>query len=321
VNVVVTGGAGFIGSEFVRLLLSGDSGIQNIKKVSVIDALTYSGNLNNLSSVSQDSRLKIEIGTINDPVWLRELFLEQDYVFNFAAESHVDRSISDGALFMETNIIGAYNVFDSSLKAGVSKVIHISTDEVYGSLDEDSASEDLILKPNSPYAASKAASDLIARSFFQTHQLPVIVTRCSNNYGPYQHPEKFIPLAITNLLMGKKVPIYGNGNNVREWIHVKDHCRAIAHVALYGKVGETYNVGGNKSIRNISLATKLLRAMGLDSSHLEYVEDRKGHDLRYALNDSRLRDLGFRESMDFNQGIKKTIQWYESNRDWWKELK
>lgn len=320
-NVVVTGGAGFIGSEFVRLLLSGDSGIQNIKKVSVIDALTYSGNLNNLSSVSQDSRLKIEIGTINDPVWLRELFLEQDYVFNFAAESHVDRSISDGALFMETNIIGAYNVFDSSLKAGVSKVIHISTDEVYGSLDEDSASEDLILKPNSPYAASKAASDLIARSFFQTHQLPVIVTRCSNNYGPYQHPEKFIPLAITNLLMGKKVPIYGNGNNVREWIHVKDHCRAIAHVALYGKVGETYNVGGNKSIRNISLATKLLRAMGLDSSHLEYVEDRKGHDLRYALNDSRLRDLGFRESMDFNQGIKKTIQWYESNRDWWKELK
>jgi dTDP-glucose 4,6-dehydratase len=321
VKVLVTGGAGFIGSEFVRLLLSSESGFEDIKKLTVIDSLTYSGNLNNLSSVSQDSRLEVEVKTINDPEILKELLIGQDFVFNFAAESHVDRSITDADSFMNTNIIGAYNVFNQSLLAGVSRIIHISTDEVYGSLNQGTASESSSLEPNSPYAASKAASDLIARSFYQTHKLPIIVTRCSNNYGPYQNPEKLIPLAITNLLLGKKVPIYGTGENVREWIHVRDHCRAIAHVALTGKVGDTYNVGGRNSLQNITLVKKLLKIMGLDLSYLEYVEDRKGHDLRYALDDSKLRGLGFRESINFDQGIQKTVQWYEANQEWWRELK
>ncbi len=320
-RVLVTGGAGFIGSEFVRLLLSGESGFEDLKKLVVVDSLTYSGNLNNLSTVSQDKRLQIEVKSINDPEFLKEIFPGQDFVFNFAAESHVDRSIVNANSFIDTNIVGSYNVFKESLNSDVHRVIHISTDEVYGSLLKGSASEDSNLEPNSPYAASKAASDLIARSFYQTHKLPIIVTRCSNNYGPYQNPEKLIPLAITNLLLGRKVPIYGSGENVREWIHVKDHCRAIAHVALNGKKGETYNIGGRNSFQNISLVNKLLKIMGLDSSHLEYVEDRKGHDLRYALNDSKLLSLGFRETIDFDRGIAETVKWYETNQDWWKDLK
>ncbi len=320
-KVLITGGAGFIGSEFVRLLLGGDSGFEDLKKLVVVDSLTYSGNLNNLSTVSQDKRLQIEVKSINDPEFLKEIFTGQDFVFNFAAESHVDRSIVNANSFIDTNVVGSYNVFKESLAAEVHRVIHISTDEVYGSLMEGSASEDSNLEPNSPYAASKAASDLIARSFYQTHKLPIIVTRCSNNYGPYQNPEKLIPLAITNLLLGKKVPIYGRGENIREWIHVKDHCRAIAHVALNGKKGETYNIGGRNSFQNISLVNKLLKIMGLDSSHLEYVEDRKGHDLRYALNDAKLLSLGFRETIDFDDGIEQTVKWYEFNQDWWKDLK
>ena len=320
-KVLVTGGAGFIGSEFVRLLLSGESGFEDIKKIVVVDSLTYSGNLDNLSTVSQDKRLQIEVKSINDPEFLKEIFPGQDFVFNFAAESHVDRSIVNANSFIDTNVVGSYNVFKESLAADVHRVIHVSTDEVYGSLLVGSASEDSNLEPNSPYAASKAASDLIARSFYQTHKLPIIVTRCSNNYGPYQNPEKLIPLAITNLLLGKNVPIYGSGENVREWIHVKDHCRAIAYLALTGKIGETYNIGGRNSFQNISLVNKLLKIMGLDSSHLEYVEDRKGHDLRYALNDSKLLSLGFRETIEFDSGIEQTVEWYESNQDWWKDLK
>jgi dTDP-glucose 4,6-dehydratase len=321
VRVLVTGGAGFIGSEFVRLLLSGESGFEDLKKLVVVDSLTYSGNLNNLSSVSQDKRLQIEVKSINDPEFLKGIFPGQDFIFNFAAESHVDRSIVDASSFIDTNIVGSFNVFKESLDSDVHRVIHISTDEVYGSLLKGSASEDSNLVPNSPYAASKAASDLIARSFHQTHKLPIIITRCSNNYGPYQNPEKLIPLAITNLLLGRKVPIYGSGENVREWIHVKDHCRAIAHVALNGKTGETYNIGGRNSFQNITLVNKLLKIMGLDSSNLEYVKDRKGHDMRYALNDSKLLNLGFRETIEFDRGIAQTVKWYETNQDWWKDLK
>lgn len=320
-RVLVTGGAGFIGSEFVRLLLSGESGFEDLKKLVVVDSLTYSGNLNNLSSVSQDKRLQIEVKSINDPEFLKGIFPGQDFIFNFAAESHVDRSIVDASSFIDTNIVGSFNVFKESLDSDVHRVIHISTDEVYGSLLKGSASEDSNLVPNSPYAASKAASDLIARSFHQTHKLPIIITRCSNNYGPYQNPEKLIPLAITNLLLGRKVPIYGSGENVREWIHVKDHCRAIAHVALNGKTGETYNIGGRNSFQNITLVNKLLKIMGLDSSNLEYVKDRKGHDMRYALNDSKLLNLGFRETIEFDRGIAQTVKWYETNQDWWKDLK
>jgi len=321
VRVLVTGGAGFIGSEFVRLLLSGESGFEDLKKLVVVDSLTYSGNLNNLSSVSQDKRLQIEVKSINDSEFMKEIIPGQDFVFNFAAESHVDRSIINANSFIDTNVVGSYNVFKESLDSDVHRVIHISTDEVYGSLLKGSASEDFNLEPNSPYAASKAASDLIARSFYQTHKLPIIVTRCSNNYGPYQNPEKLIPLAITNLLLGRKVPIYGSGENVREWIHVKDHCRAVAHVALNGKTGETYNIGGRNSFQNITLVNKLLKIMGLDSTHLEFVKDRKGHDMRYALNDSKLLNLGFRETIEFDRGIAQTVKWYETNQDWWKDLK
>lgn len=320
-RVLVTGGAGFIGSEFVRLLLSGESGFEDLKKLVVVDSLTYSGNLNNLSSVSQDKRLQIEVKSINDSEFMKEIIPGQDFVFNFAAESHVDRSIINANSFIDTNVVGSYNVFKESLDSDVHRVIHISTDEVYGSLLKGSASEDFNLEPNSPYAASKAASDLIARSFYQTHKLPIIVTRCSNNYGPYQNPEKLIPLAITNLLLGRKVPIYGSGENVREWIHVKDHCRAVAHVALNGKTGETYNIGGRNSFQNITLVNKLLKIMGLDSTHLEFVKDRKGHDMRYALNDSKLLNLGFRETIEFDRGIAQTVKWYETNQDWWKDLK
>ena len=231
-KVLVTGGAGFIGSEFVRLLLRGMPGFEGIKKVTVLDSLTYSGNLDNLSSVSQDPRLEVITKSINDPEVVKDSMQGQNLVFNFAAESHVDRSIADASSFIETNVLGAYNVFNQGLVSGVDRIIHISTDEVYGSLNQGAATEQSKLEPNSPYAASKAASDLIARSFFQTHKLPIIVTRCSNNYGPFQNPEKLIPLAITNLIEGKKVPIYGSGKNVREWIHVEDHCRAIAHIAL-----------------------------------------------------------------------------------------
>jgi len=320
-KVLVTGGAGFIGSEFVRLLLRGMPGFESIKKVTVLDSLTYSGNLDNLSSVSQDPRLEVITKSINDPEVVKDSMQGQNLVFNFAAESHVDRSIADASSFIDTNVVGAYNIFNQGLIAGVHKVIHISTDEVYGSLNQGTATEQSNLEPNSPYAASKAASDLLARSFFQTHRLPIIVTRCSNNYGPYQNPEKLIPLAITNLIEGKKVPVYGSGKNVREWIHVEDHCRAIAHIALNGKVGEIYNIGGRNSFQNLSLISNLLAIMGFDSTYIEFVEDRKGHDLRYAIDDSKLLGIGFKEIVEFDDGMAQTIQWYETNQEWWKDLK
>lgn len=320
-KVLVTGGAGFIGSEFVRLLLRGMPGFESIKKVTVLDSLTYSGNLDNLSSVSQDPRLEVITKSINDPEVVKDSMQGQNLVFNFAAESHVDRSIADASSFIDTNVVGAYNIFNQGLIAGVHKVIHISTDEVYGSLNQGTATEQSNLEPNSPYAASKAASDLLARSFFQTHRLPIIVTRCSNNYGPYQNPEKLIPLAITNLIEGKKVPVYGSGKNVREWIHVEDHCRAIAHIALNGKVGEIYNIGGRNSFQNLSLISNLLAIMGFDSTYIEFVEDRKGHDFRYAIDDSKLLGIGFKEIVEFDDGMAQTIQWYETNQEWWKDLK
>ena len=320
-NVLVTGGAGFIGSQFVRLLLNGESGFENLKKVTVVDSITYSGNLNNLSSVSQDSRLKVEVNTINNPEFLKEFFVGQDYVFNFAAESHVDRSITDAGSFMDTNIIGAYNVFNSSLITAVSRVIHISTDEVYGSLVEGSASEDLILKPNSPYAASKAASDLIARSFYQTHKLPIIVTRCSNNYGPYQYPEKLIPLFILNASQNKPVPVYGDGMNVRDWIHVEDHAEALIRVLIDGTPGEIYNVGASTELPNMEITRLILKHTGKDESLIRYVEDRLGHDRRYAIDSSKIQNqLGWMPTKKFDDGLKETVDWYMSHPNWVKRL-
>lgn len=319
-NVLVTGGAGFIGSAFVRQLLSGAPGFQDLKTLTVMDCLTYSGNLENLASVSMDSRLRVKIESINNSGAVKEAMHGQDLVFNFAAESHVDKSINDASSFIETNIKGTFNILNAAHIEQVSKIIHISTDEVYGSINQGAADEDSNLKPNSPYAASKASSDLLVRSYFKTHSLPVLTTRCSNNYGPYQHPEKLIPLAITNMLSGKQVPIYGNGLNERQWIHVDDHCRAIATISLHGKIGETYNIGGKNGIRNIELIRKLIHIMGLTESSIYYIEDRKGHDFRYAIDDSKLAKLGFYESKEFEDSIRETIKWYESNEQWWKSL-
>ena len=319
-NILVTGGAGFIGSAFVRQIFEGSPGFEDFKSLTVIDSLTYSGNLDNLAPVSLDSRLKVVIANINDVSAIQEVMNNQDYVFNFAAESHVDRSIHDASNFIETNIKGTFQVLDQALKQSVNRVIHISTDEVYGSIPEGKFVESSNLEPNSPYAASKASSDLLARSFFKTHNLPVITTRCSNNYGPFQHPEKLIPLAITNLLRGRRVPVYGSGLNEREWIHVDDHCRAIAHLALFGKIGQTYNIGGSNGLKNIDLIHQIITVLGLDQSMVEFVQDRKGHDFRYAIDDSKLNQLGFRESIEFKNGIVETIKWYESNKQWWGKL-
>jgi dTDP-glucose 4,6-dehydratase len=316
-NVLVTGGAGFIGSAFVRLILNNLKGFDSLKKLVVLDSLTYSGNLENLEEVKNDSRLEVVIGSINSQTLLQKLMSKIDLVVHFAAESHVDRSIQNADLFVQTNIVGTFNVLNSALNANVKRVIHVSTDEVYGSIRNGLFSEKSNLLPNSPYAASKASSDLIARSFFQTHNLPVIITRCSNNYGRYQHPEKLIPLSITNLLKGKKIPIYGTGLNEREWIHVDDHCRAIASLSLIGKFGDIYNIGGKNRITNIALVSKIIELMGFNGSVLEFVEDRKGHDFRYAMDVSKIHDLGFREEVDLESGLKDVISWYRKNIDWW----
>jgi dTDP-glucose 4,6-dehydratase len=316
-NVLVTGGAGFIGSAFVRLILNNLKGFDSLKKLVVLDSLTYSGNLENLEEVKNDSRLEVVIGSINSQTLLQKLMSKIDLVVHFAAESHVDRSIQNADLFVQTNIVGTFNVLNSALNANVKRVIHVSTDEVYGSIRNGLFSEKSNLLPNSPYAASKASSDLIARSFFQTHNLPVIITRCSNNYGRYQHPEKLIPLSITNLLKGKKIPIYGTGLNEREWIHVDDHCRAIASLSLIGKFGDIYNIGGKNRITNIALVSKIIELMGFSGSVLEFVEDRKGHDFRYAMDVSKIHDLGFREEVDLESGLKDVISWYRKNIDWW----
>jgi dTDP-glucose 4,6-dehydratase len=313
----VTGGAGFIGSAFVRLILNNLKGFDSLKKLVVLDSLTYSGNLENLEEVKNDSRLEVVIGSINSQTLLQKLMSKIDLVVHFAAESHVDRSIQNADLFVQTNIVGTFNVLNSALNANVKRVIHVSTDEVYGSIRNGLFSEKSNLLPNSPYAASKASSDLIARSFFQTHNLPVIITRCSNNYGRYQHPEKLIPLSITNLLKGKKIPIYGTGLNEREWIHVDDHCRAIASLSLIGKFGDIYNIGGKNRITNIALVSKIIELMGFSGSVLEFVEDRKGHDFRYAMDVSKVHDLGFREEVDLESGLKDVISWYRKNIDWW----
>lgn len=316
-RILVTGGAGFIGSAFVKLALKNSTALGTVSKVTVLDALTYSGNLENLAEVSDDPRLHVEVGNINDTKLLRQCLKSQDIVFNFAAESHVDRSISDAGIFVESNALGALHVFDESLKMKISKIIHISTDEVYGSKNYGKFKESANLQPNSPYSASKAASDLIARSFFKTHGLPVIITRSSNNYGPFQNTEKFIPLVITNLLNKKAIPIYGTGKNEREWIHVDDNCMAIALVASKGENGNIYNIGATNRFKNIEVARYIAKVMGHSEAPIDYVIDRQGHDFRYAINSRKLSKLGFTETKTFKKGISDTIEWYEKNKKWW----
>ena len=318
-KIFVTGGAGFIGSEFVRMSLNGD--LQDIginpTKVIVYDALTYAGNLNNLKSISSDIRYEFIQGNICDPQILNKIPDDCDLIINFAAESHVDRSIDGPDVFVKTNILGTQNLLEAAKKKGVKKFVQISTDEVYGSIETGSWDELFPLKPNSPYAASKAAADLISLSYYKTFGLPVIITRCSNNYGYFQNVEKLVPLFITNLLAGKTVPLYGSGKYIREWIHVSDHVRGIAHAIKYGEFGEVYNIAGDTELTNLDITRLLLKYFKLDETYISYVSDRKGHDFRYALNSSKIQKIGFKNKVEFKQGIESTILWYKNNKDWY----
>jgi len=321
-KILVTGGAGFIGSNFVRRTLEDAySGLEGAEVV-VLDALTYSGNLANLAAIAGSPRFSFVHGDIRDPVLLDRLLLGIDAVVHFAAESHVDRSVRDSGIFVETNVLGTQRLLDAGLRAGLKRFLHVSTDEVYGSIAEGSWDETRPLEPNSPYSASKAGSDLLARSYFRTHGLDVSITRCSNNYGFYHFPEKVIPLFITNLIDDKHVPLYGEGNNVRDWLHVDDHTRAIAMVLVNGRAGEIYNIGGGTELTNLELTQLLLDATGMDWSSVDRVADRLGHDLRYSVDISKIQtELGYAPRVSFQQGLEEVVQWYRDNRQWWEPLK
>ena len=319
VRILVTGGAGFIGSNYVRRIADGTLG--GISKITVLDKLTYAGTLTNFSEVSKSSFEFIE-GDICDAELVGRLVSKNDLVVNFAAESHVDRSINGAKDFIVTNILGTQTLLDAVRKSEVKTYLQVSTDEVYGSIKDGSWPETDPLLPNSPYAASKASADLICRSYFKTHGMDIRVTRCSNNYGRNQYPEKVIPLFVTNLIENKKVPVYGSGLNVRDWLHVDDHCRGI-HLALTkGKAGEIYNIGGGTELNNLELTDKILDIMGKDRESIEYVEDRKGHDLRYSVDTSKIsNELGYTPQVDWEVGLKETINWYQENEAWWRPLK
>jgi dTDP-glucose 4,6-dehydratase len=321
-RVLVTGGAGFIGSHYVRQALTGAyPGVAGAEVV-VLDKLTYAGSETNLAPVAADPRLRFVRGDICDADLVRELMPGVDLVVHFAAESHVDRSILGSADFVLTNVLGTQTLLQAANDAGVGKFVHVSTDEVYGSIEQGSWSEDHVLEPNSPYSASKASSDLLARAFHRTHGLPVCVTRCSNNYGPYQFPEKVIPLFVTNLLDGRKVPLYGDGGNVRDWLHVDDHCRGIQLVADGGRPGEIYNIGGGTELSNRELTERLLAAVGLGWEMVEPVADRKGHDRRYSVDITKIStELGYAPQVDFESGLADTVRWFRENRAWWEPLK
>ena len=318
---LVTGGAGFIGSHYVRGLLDGSLGV-DVERVHVLDKLTYAGNPANLAEAADDQRYSFVQGDICDGDLLDEVIPGHDVVVNFAAETHVDRSIHGPQDFVLTNVVGTQAVLDACLRYAIPRVVHIGTDEVYGSIDVGSWTEDSPLLPNSPYAASKASAELLARAYHRTYGLPVSTTRCSNNYGPHQFPEKVIPLFVTNLIDGAKVPLYGDGLNVRDWLHVDDHCRGIQIVVERGEPGASYNIGGGEELTNRQLTEVILRHMGRDwDSSVEQVPDRLGHDRRYSLDDSRIRALGYAPSRTFDQGIEETIRWYVDNPGWWRPLK
>lgn len=320
-NLLVTGGAGFIGSNFVRRTLV--TAADKIEKIKVLDSLTYAGNLANLETVENDSRLHFFQGDICDKELVRKIIDNVDVIINFAAESHVDRSINSSSEFVSTNILGVQNLLDAILTSERKiRFIQISTDEVYGSITSGSWSEDSPLLPNSPYSASKAGGELLAMAYNKTHGLDIVVTRCSNNYGKFHHPEKLIPLFITNILEGKKLPIYGNGLNVRDWLHVDDHCDAILAAIEKGRSGNVYNIGGSNELTNLQITQKILEFMSEDESLIEFVNDRKGHDHRYSVDWSKSHiELNFKPKMIFEEGLKETIDWYKKNENWWKPLK
>ena len=317
-RLLVTGGAGFIGSNYVRMLVNGE--LKGISKLIVLDKLTYSGNKQNLIDLDSSSFEFIQ-GDICDTDLVSKLSKRVDAVVNFAAESHVDRSIDSSKEFIKTNVLGAHTLLESARKSNVGMFLQVSTDEVYGSIAEGSWDEDFPLQPNSPYAASKASADLISQAYQRTYGMDVRITRCSNNYGPYQYPEKVIPLFITNLIQDKKVPLYGQGLNVRDWLHVTDHCRGIHLVITKGKPGDIFNIGGGRELSNLELTRVILREMGAREERIEEVTDRLGHDFRYSLNIEKItRQLGYKPEISFEEGISQTIEWYKSHKKWWGPL-
>ncbi len=317
-RLLVTGGAGFIGSCFIRHILNKHLGHNVIN----LDALTYAGNIKNLDDVKNNPDYTFVHGNICDKKLVRELISQVDCVVNFAAESHVDRSITGPEIFIETNVQGTLNLLQSSKEIGVERYLQVSTDEVYGTLGKDGYFyETTPLAPNSPYSASKASADMLVRAYFETYKMPCLITRCSNNYGPYQYPEKLIPFFISQLLKGEKVPVYGDGLNVRDWLYVYDHCEAIYTVLTKGRVGEVYNIGGHNEKTNLEITKIILNAMGKDETSIKYVEDRLGHDRRYAIsNDKISSELGWKPSLTFEEGIKLTIDWYLKNQAWIKDI-
>ncbi|MEO3778523.1 dTDP-glucose 4,6-dehydratase [Micromonospora sp. B11E3] len=316
-RLLVTGGAGFIGSTFVRRLLAGHRDVA----VTVVDLLTYAGNMANLAPVLDDPRLTFIRGDIADGAMLTALVPGHEAIVNFAAESHVDRSIAGSQAFVDTNVGGAHALLRAALHAGTERFVQVSTDEVYGSIEFGSWHERSPLDPNSPYAATKAAADLLALSFARTHGLHVSITRCGNNYGPRQHPEKMIPLFITNLLDGLPVPLYGDGRNVRHWIHVDDHCRAVQLVLEKGLAGSVYHVAGGQELSNRDVTERLIAACGAGAAKVREVADRPGHDFRYSLAGDSLTSLGFVPQVHVDGGFPATVDWYRRNRSWWEPLK
>jgi dTDP-glucose 4,6-dehydratase len=316
-KLLVTGGSGFIGCNFIRHMIAKYPSYDIIN----LDKLTYAGNPENLRDIEKSPRYAFIKGDICDPSVVDAAMKNADQVVHFAAESHVDRSIAESSAFIRTNVLGTHTLLESALKHGIKKFVHISTDEVYGSILEGSFKETDILTPSSPYSSSKAGSDLLALSYHITHKLPVMVTRCTNNFGPYQYPEKLIPLFVTNLLESKKVPVYGTGKNVRDWIYVLDHCKAVDFVLHNGSPGEIYNIGGGAEKTNIEITNKVIGLLGKDQSVIEHVKDRPGHDLRYSLDCSKLMKMGWKPEYSFDEALRYTVEWYVENRPWWEKLK
>jgi dTDP-glucose 4,6-dehydratase len=310
-NILVTGAAGFIGSHFIKMALAGELGL-NITALTVLDKLTYAGKLANFSPLDPFTDFKFVKGDISDSKVVDEITRDVDLVLNFAAESHVDRSIDSSQEFLNSNVLGVGVLLEACVRNKVQRFVQISTDEVYGTIMEGSWNEEFKLEPNSPYAASKASGDLLVHAFHKTHNLNTVITRCSNNYGSHQDLEKLIPKAITTALSGQKIPIYGHGTNVREWIHVSDHCRGIALVANKGDSGEIYNIGSGVEFSNIDLARQILGILGLPEDQIVFVQDRKGHDLRYSVDYSKIQNLGYQNEIKFSEGLIQTVNWYKA---------
>lgn len=318
-KLLITGGAGFIGSNFIHYILKKHPTAEVVN----LDKLTYCGNPENLQDIENDPRYKFVQGDIADKKLLDDLFSKEkfDFIVHFAAETHVDRSIMNPFIFTETNVLGTHILLETARNYKIKKFCYISTDEVYGDIKWGKRKETRLLQPNNPYSATKAAATLLARSYFKVYNMPLIIICPSNNFGPFQFPEKLFPLFITNLLEGKKVPIYGNGRNVRQWLYVSDNCSAIDIILEKGEPGEVYNVGGENTLSNIQITKILLKLLGRDQSYIEYVPDRSGHDFRYALDSQKMKELGWKPKYEFREALENTINWYKNNPDWWQKLK